>query len=141
MILKYFRSLGFNMPKLTNEKDPNDKEIIERLLVSPQMERQPDIHIHCVIPNEFMNLFKYNIVLPFGVETTACPQDWIEGLNRMDLNIVPSNFSKEALEKTIYDRIDNNTKQVLGTIQCEKPIEVLFEGADTKIYTKPKQIS
>ena len=45
----------------------------------------------------------------------------------MDLNIVPSNFSKESLEKTIYDRIDNNTKQVLGTIQCEKPIEVLFE--------------
>ena len=64
----------------------------------------------------------------------ACPQDWIDGLNRMDLNIVPSNFSKE-LEKTIYDRIDNNTKQVLGSIKCEKPIEVLFEGA-TQTYTK-----
>ena len=124
-----------------NEKDSNDKEIIERLLVSPQMERQPDIHIHCVIPNEFMNLAKYNIGITAGVETTACPKDWIEGLNRMDLNIVPSNFTKESLEKTIYDRIDNNTKQALGTIQCEKPVEVLFEGADTKIYKKPKKIS
>jgi glycosyltransferase involved in cell wall biosynthesis len=57
------------------------------------------------------------------------------------LNIVPSNFSKEALEKTIYDKIDNNTKQVLGSVKCEKPIEVLFEGADTNIYKKPKQIS
>ena len=124
-----------------NEKDPNDIEIIKRLLVNPNMERQPDVHIHCVVPNEFMNVAKYNIGITAGIETTACPQDWIEGLNRMDLNIVPSNFSKEALEKTIYDRIDNNTKQVLGTIQCEKPIEVLFEGADTKIYKKPKQIS
>ena len=88
-----------------------------------------------------MTVGKYNIGSTAGIETTACPQDWIEGLNRMDLNIVPSNFSKEALEKTIYDRIDNNTKQVLGNIKCEKPIEVLFEGADTKIYKKPKQIS
>ena len=124
-----------------NEKDPNDIEIIKRLLVNPNMERQPDVHIHCVVPNEFMTIGKYNIGITAGIETTACPQDWIEGLNRMDLNIVPSNFSKEALEKTIYDRIDNNTKQVLGNIKCEKPIEVLFEGADTKIYKKPKQIS
>ena len=124
-----------------NEKDPNDKEIIKRLLVNPNMERQPDVHIHCVIPNEFMNIGKYNIGITAGVETTACPKDWIEGLNRMDLNIVPSNFTKESLEKTVYDRIDNNTKQVLGSIQNEKPIEVLFEGADTKIYKKPKQIS
>ena len=124
-----------------NEKDPNDIEIIKRLLANPNMERQPDVHIHCVVPNEFMNIAKYNIGITAGIETTACPQDWIEGLNRMDLNIVPSNFSKEALEKTIYDRIDNNTKQVLGNIKCEKPIEVLFEGADTNIYKKPKQIS
>ena len=124
-----------------NDKDPNDKGIIERLLQNPNMERQPDIHIHCVVPNEFMTLGKYNIGITAGIETTACPQDWIEGLNRMDLNIVPSNFSRDVLEKCIYDRIDNNTKQVLGSIKCEKPIEVLFEGADTKIYKKPKQIS
>ena len=124
-----------------NEKDPNDIEIVKRLLANPNMERQPDIHIHCVIPNEFMSLGKFNIGITAGIESTACPKEWIEGLNRMDLNIVPSNFTKESLEKTIYDRIDNNTKQVLGTIQNEKPIEVLFEGADTNIYKKPKQIS
>ena len=124
-----------------NDKDPNDKEIVERLLQNPNMERQPDIHIHCVVPNEFMALGKYNIGITAGIETTACPQDWIDGLNRMDLNIVPSNFSKESLEKTIYDRIDNTTKKVLGSIKSEKPIEVLFEGADTTIYKKPKQIS
>jgi glycosyltransferase involved in cell wall biosynthesis len=124
-----------------NEKDPNDVEIIKRLLVNPNMERQPDIHIHCVVPNEFMNIGKYNIGITAGIETTACPQDWIDGLNRMDLNIVPSNFSKESLVKTVYDRIDNNTKKVLGSIKNEKPMEVLFEGADTSIYKKPKRIS
>ena len=116
-----------------NDKDPNDKGIVERLLQNPNMERQPDIHIHCVVPNEFMALGKYNIGITAGIETTACPQDWIDGLNRMDLNIVPSNFSKDVLEKCIYDRIDNNTKKVLGSIKSEKPIEVLFEGADTTI--------
>ena len=124
-----------------NEKDPNDIEIIKRLLVNPNMERQPDIHIHCVVPNEFMAIGKYNIGITAGIETTACPQDWIDGLNRMDLNIVPSNFSKESLEKTVYDRIDNNTKKVLGSIKNKKPMEVLFEGADTSIYKKPKKIS
>ena len=124
-----------------NEEDPNDIEIIKRLLTEPKLHRQPDIHIHCVIPNEFAIMGKYNIGITAGIESTACPQEWIEGLNRVDLNIVPSNFSKEVLEKCVYDRIDNNTQKVIGQHQCEKPIEVLFEGADTKIYKKPKQIS
>ena len=59
-----------------NEEDQNDKVIIERLLLNPQMERQPDIHIHCVIPNEFMTIGKYNIGITAGIETTACPQVW-----------------------------------------------------------------
>jgi len=124
-----------------NEKDPNDIEIVKRLLTNPNMERQPDIHIHCVIPNEFMTVGKYNIGITAGIEASACPKEWIEGMNRMDMNIVPSNFTKEVFEACVYDRIDNNTKKVLGSIKNEKPIEVLFEGADTTIYKKPKQIS
>jgi len=124
-----------------NEKDPNDIEIIKRLLTNPNMDRQPDIHFHCVIPNEFMTIAKYNIGITAGIETTACPQEWLDGMNRMDLNIVPSNFTKEVFENCIYDRIDNKTKKVLGNIKNEKPIEVLFEGADTSIYKKPNKIS
>jgi len=124
-----------------NEKDPNDIEIVKRLLTNPNMERQPDIHIHCVIPNEFMTIGKYNIGITAGIEASACPKEWIEGMNRMDMNIVPSNFTKEVFEACIYDRVDNKTKKVLGSIKNEKPIEVLFEGADTTIYKKPTQIS
>ena len=124
-----------------NEKNPYDKPIIERLLSDPNMDRQPDIHFHIVVPNEFQAMGKYNIGITAGVETTVCPPEWIEGLNRMDLNIVPANFIKESLSKTQFDKHDQNTKQKIGTIQNEKPIEVLFEGADTEIYKPTKEFS
>jgi len=41
-----------------NEKDPNDIPIIEKLLSNPNLDRQPEIHIHVVIPNEFQPLGK-----------------------------------------------------------------------------------
>ena len=74
---------------MLSEQNPQDLPIIERLLQSPEIERQPDIHVHIVVPNEFQKyLEKYNI----GI-TVLRPLLYrfclIEGLNRMDLNIVP----------------------------------------------------
>jgi hypothetical protein len=124
-----------------NEKNIYDKPIIERLLGDPNMNRQPDIHFHIVVPNEFQAMGKYNIGITAGLETTLCPPEWIEGLNRMNLNIVPAKFIKEGLEKTVFDKHDNQTKEKVGTIKCETPIEVLFEGADTEIYKPTKEFS
>ena len=124
-----------------DEKNSSDKSIIERLLGDPNLDRQPDIHIHIVVPNEFQAMGKYNIGITAGLETTVCPAEWIEGLNRMNLNIVPAKFIKESLEKTVFDKHDQNTKQKIGTIKCETPIEVLFEGADTEIYKPTKEFS
>ena len=124
-----------------DQKDPNDVIIIERLLGNPNLDRQPDIHIHIVVPNEFQAMARYNIGITAGLETTVCPPEWIEGLNRMNLNIVPANFIKESLSKTVFDKHDQDTKQKIGTIQNEKPIEVLFEGADTNIYKSTKEFS
>jgi glycosyltransferase involved in cell wall biosynthesis len=122
-----------------NEKDTNDIPIIERLLSNPNLDRQPDIHIHIVIPNEFQPLGKYNIGITAGIETTACPPQWIEGMNRMNLNIVPSTFTKSVLEKVQYEKEDNGRK--LGNLKLERPIEVLFEGCDTNIYKPTKDFS
>ena len=122
-----------------NSQDPNDTPIIERLLSTPNMDRQPDIHIHIVIPNEFQTLGKYNIGITAGIETTACPPLWVEGMNRVDLNIVPSNFTKEVLEKVTYEKEDSGVK--LGTLKLEKPMEVLFEGCDTNIYKPTKDFT
>ncbi len=124
-----------------SEDNPQDKPIIERILDDPNMDRQPEIHFHIVVPNEFQPIAKYNIGITAGLETTACPPEWLEGLNRMNLNIVPAKFIKEGLEKTVFDKHDNQTKEKVGTIKCETPIEVLFEGADTEIYKPTKEFS
>jgi glycosyltransferase involved in cell wall biosynthesis len=78
----------------------------------------------------------YNIGITAGIETTACSVDFIQGCNRMDLIIVPSEFSKEVLVKTTYSETDKNTKQVIKQHGLEKPIEVLFEGYNEEFFGK-----
>jgi hypothetical protein len=123
------------------ENNPYDRPILKRLLKNPAMDRQPDIHIHIVVPNEFQALGKYNIGITAGLETTVCPPEWLEGLNRMDFNIVPAKFVVETINNSVFDKHDQNTKQKIGSIKNEKPIEVLFEGADTSIYKSTKEFS
>jgi len=124
-----------------NDADPNDKVIIDRLMNDTNLEKQPDVHIHIVIPNEFQPVAKYNIGITAGIETTACPPEWIEGMNRMDLNIVPSKFTKETLQNMSFDRVDEQSKEKIGELKVNKPIEVLFEGTDTNIFKKTKVFS
>ena len=124
-----------------SEQNPQDKPIIERLLQKPEIERQPDIHVHIVVPNEFQAIAKYNIGITAGIETTVCPPAWIDGLNRMDLNIVPAEFVKKTIKSSKFDKHDENTKQKIGSLQSEKPLEVLFEGVDLNIYKKTNQFS
>ena len=124
-----------------NEKDPNDKMIIDRILQTPQLSRQPDLHIHIVIPNEFHTLGKYNIGITAGLEMTICPPTWLEGMNRMDLNIVPSNFVRDTMIGLNFDVTDKDTKQKKGELKVNKPVEVLFEGTDTNIFKKTKDFS
>ena len=55
-----------------NQDDPNDKVIIDRLLLEPNLPSQPELHIHIVIPNEFQPFAKYNIGITAGLESTVC---------------------------------------------------------------------
>jgi len=121
--------------------DPNDKMIIDRLLPEPSLPKQPDLHIHIVIPNEFQQVGKYNIGITAGLETTVCKPEWLQGMNVMDLNIVPATFVKNTLTGLSFDVVDDRTQQKTGVLKNEKPIEVLFEGADTNIYKTTKQFS
>ena len=124
-----------------HKDDPNDMMIIERLLDGPKLPNQPELHIHIVIPNEFQQFGKYNIGVTAGLEMTACPHEWIEGMNRMNMNIVPSNFVKEIMSRCTFEIRDDNSQEVKGTLKSENPIEVLFEGTDTNIYKKTKEFS
>ena len=124
-----------------DKNDPNDIPIIERLLSEPNLSSQPELHIHIVIPNEFQPIAKYNIGITAGLETTACPPEWIQGMNRMNLNIVPSNFVKDVLGKVQFDIQNDQTGEKQGVLKNEKPIEVLFEGADTNIFKKTNEFT
>ena len=124
-----------------NDMEPRDKIIIDRLLQTPQLPQQPDIHMHIVVPNEFSPICKYNKDLTPGIECTACPPEWIQGMNKMDLNIVPSTFVKNTMTSISFDIQDEKTKQLKGQLKLDKPIEVLFEGADSDTYKKTNELS
>ena len=99
-----------------------------------QLTSQPDIWAQITVPNEFQPVGKYNIGVTAGIETNLCDASWIEGLNRMDLNLVPSEHSKNIFEKTEYEKRSREGNQFLGKLKTEKPIEVLFEGVDLSTY-------
>jgi len=123
-----------------NEQDPKDKIIIDRIIKGNELPRQPDIHFQISVPNEFTPLAKYNIGVTAGLENTAPKPEWVEGMNRMDMNIVVSNFVKEVFENVVYDKMDDK-KQKIGEVKIVKPMEVLFEGADEEIYKKTNEFS
>ena len=108
------------------------RRILESL--ATQVDRQPDIFIQVSVANEFRRVGKYNIGITAGVETTIAPQEFIQGSNQMDLIITPSQFTKDVLVKTSYDQVDKNTKQKIGQLKLEKPVEVLFEGVDIEVF-------
>jgi glycosyltransferase involved in cell wall biosynthesis len=117
--------------------EKTDKKIIDSILPHPKMDRQPDVYVDIRIPNEFQQHGRFNIGITAGIETTVVSQKWIEGCNKMDLVIVPSEHSKKGFVETIFDKVQqlpNGQQQKVGELKIEKPIEVLFEGADEDIY-------
>ena len=113
---------------------PQDDPLRQRFI--GQLTQQPDIWMQITVPNEFQRVGKFNIGVSAGIETTIYPGDFIEGSNRMDLNLVSSEHSKQVALNTQFDKVDKNTNQKIGVIKIEKPIEVLFEGLDLDIYYK-----
>jgi len=110
------------------------KHLYDLVLLNNQLPQQPEIWAQVTIPNEFQPIGKFNIGFTAGIETTMCAGDWLEGMNRMDLNIVSSEHSKKVFVETQFEKRNKQTNTLEGHVKLEKPIEVLFEGADTNIY-------
>ena len=106
--------------------------------VGKQITKQPEVHIQMTVPNEFQKKGKFSIGITAGIESTIAPKDWIDGCNRMDLIIVPSEFSKKVLEGTVYDEKDKQTGNVIRQFKIDKPIVVLHEGVNLSTYLNPK---
>ena len=99
------------------------------------LQQQPDIWIQITIPNEFNPIGKFNIGISAGIETTIFPVSFIEGMNKMNLNLVSSNHSKNVAISTKFQKKDNQGN-VVDLVECKTPVEVLFEGLDLNKYFK-----
>ena len=117
------------------------KKLLDSFVTQDQIKGQPDVLMDIRIPNEFSTGAKINIGITAGVETDVVSPEFLEGMNKMNLNIVPSKFTAYTFNKCTYDKMQdtpNGQKQKIGEIKNERPIHVLFEGVDTDIYC-PKQ--
>jgi len=117
----------------------DDMDIYD-LILSKQMEAQPDIWVQVTVPNEFQPVGKYNIGITAGIETTIAVPEWIEGCNRMDRIIVPSEHSKYVLETSTFQKKNQTTQEIILDLKLTKPVDVLFEGLDTNIWKKTTKI-
>ena len=114
-------------------KENPEWEFLYEHVLNEQLVDKPEIWAQITVPNEFKPMGKFNIGFTAGIETTLVNGEWVEGMNRMDLNIVSSEHSKNAFLNSKFEK-KNQQGNVLGTIQVEKPIEVLFEGVNLDTY-------
>ena len=115
------------------EGNPKHDILKSHLLPSPNLEKQPDVHLHLVIPSEFQPIGRKNIGMSAGMESTIPIPQWVEGVNRMDETIFVSEFAKAVFEQAEFN-IDENKQ----TLKVQKPMGVLFEGVDTDVYKETK---
>ena len=112
---------------------PDTSEIIKHIIQAP-INRQPEVFLQMSIPPEFQTPAKFNIGLSAGLESTCPPGSWLEGINRMNLNILTSVHSRDVLAGASYTK--KNPNGTTEPLAVNKPMEVLFWGADTSKYFK-----
>jgi len=123
-----------------NQLDPSTefgRWMMERVIT--QITQKPDVFMQVSVANEFQPIGRYNIGVTAGVETTIVPKDFIDGVNRMDLTLVPSKFTKDVLVGTVYQQKDKNSGNIVGEFKTTKPVEVLFEGVDVGVFLNPSK--
>lgn len=99
-----------------------------------QLPSKPQIWAQITVPNEFQPVGEYNIGITAGIESTLVAPEWVEGMNRMNVNFVSSKHSKEVFLQSSFEQQDPKTNKTIKVIQIEKPIEILFEGVDLAKY-------
>jgi|13_taG_2_1085334.scaffolds.fasta_scaffold00691_6 glycosyltransferase involved in cell wall biosynthesis len=121
-----------------NALTTEDVDLTSRL-ISGNINQKPDVWMQITIPSEFQPVGHFNIGVSAVIETTDASAEFIDGCNRMDLTLVSSEHSKKTLE-VVYDKINEKTKEKVGQTSLTKPVEVLFEGFDPKIYDNKSEV-
>ena len=106
----------------------------DMIIPGVNQQNKPDIWMQITIPSEFQPVGRYNIGCTAGIESTGCDVTWIEGLNRMDMNWVSSKHSKKVFTEVGFEQKDKQGRTTGQVLKNQKPIEVVFEGANLDIY-------
>lgn len=72
----------------------------QKRIIPLPLTQKPDIWVQITVPTEFQSIANYNIGVTAGTEGDICPPEWIDHINKMQLVIVPSNFTKKVFEDT-----------------------------------------
>jgi hypothetical protein len=122
-------------PKGFIKDNPEWSFLTKHFLNTPQLPAQPEIWMQITVPNEFQPIGKYNIGCTAGIETTIAPAEWVEGCNRMNLILGSSEHTIKVLKESRFEKRDQNTNQTIGYAEWKGDSEVIFEGANTEVYT------
>ena len=122
-------------PKGFIKDNPEWSFLTPHILLSPQLNTQPEIWMQITVPNEFQPVGKYNIGCTAGIETTIAPAEWVEGCGRMNLILGSSKHTIDVLKSSKFEKRDQQTGQPVGLIEWTGDSEVIFEGADTEVYS------
>jgi glycosyltransferase involved in cell wall biosynthesis len=122
-------------------ENENEIDLKSRIIgaLTTGLPSQPEVWIQITVPNEFQPVGKFNIGVTAGIETTICDASWIEGCNRMDLNLVSSDHSKKVFQNSVFEQ-KNQNGQTIGKVELKKPVEILFEGVDLDKYFKSENL-
>lgn len=123
-----------------DKNNPDDLDLINRIVPGVDQSSRPDIWIQISVSNEFQPVGRVNIGYSCLVETNLLPGEMLEGLNRMDFNLVSCEHAKQIATNTSWEKRDQNNNKV-GDIKLDKPIDVLFLGLDTNKFKKPENVS
>ncbi len=113
-------------------------ECIARWEESKQKNISFDISIQVTIPNEFQQKATLNIGVTAGIEVDRTTPVWLQQCEKMDLLIVPSEFSKEILTKTVAQWTNKKTGET-GEFRITKPITVIPEWFDRPPAREPSE--
>ena len=127
-------SCGWGVTPLTALEPENEFHNWISNNIITNLTQKPDVYVQVTVPNEFNPIGNFNIGITAGIETTVASKDWIDGCNKMDMIITTSTFSRDVLLSTVYNENEKNTGKLVKQFRIEKPIHVLFEGVDPKVY-------
>jgi len=123
-----------------DENNPEELDILNRIIADGQLKARPDIWIQISVSEEFTPVGTVNIGYSCLVETSVLPGEMLEGLNKMTFNLVSCEHAKNIANSTTWDKLDQNRNKV-GQLKLDKPVETLFIGLDTDKFKKPSNVS